>query len=580
MLNKIEEHMLGFQNGFNSEKFIATEGQTVFTLTNGSYKIGKNRLTVYIHGIKQVSDAFTETSETSFTLSTGVPADTEVEAVWYESVLPATGGHNSNHHVGGVDEIDVTNLKNYQEQIATPLAETPTVIDLKKKYGAVGDGVADDSDAIQQAEDEASSSDGKAAVVFYGGNYRITKTINKSPKTRWIGVGNRYINSSYTERKSQGSRIVCDFDGDAIAITGYPVDGNGINQRGGIQGIQVYSDNVAYPNSRGVVVTNDAREHFMRDVLINGFNFSFHATNAKAFRFEEVYLTGAKTTGLFAEDCTDFLFFHSQVDGEVYGGHFKNCKGFTGTGARFQVSGTNLRLESCSLFSFTGGFNDTGNGIGLHLINTRYSQFANIVYYANGGTSPHVLVESTGTSTTSNLTITGVFHNGSTGTPKGIEFIRPDGSNMRDIIAGGDFSLTTPLTNTIAVTSGLRVLPSIGVASRIGSIGDNLLPDADNTRTLGSASLRYQRVTANEHNVYLNAGDSQPRSKLGSASLEFGAGGSTAPDTKIYRAAADLLRTDDDFDINVGKTLSLRSPDGSRWKINVDDTGAITTTKV
>jgi hypothetical protein len=66
------------------EEFTATEGQTLFTLTQGSYPLGMNLLTVYIWGAKQPPNGFTETTTTSFTLAEGVPAGTKVLAEWFE----------------------------------------------------------------------------------------------------------------------------------------------------------------------------------------------------------------------------------------------------------------------------------------------------------------------------------------------------------------------------------------------------------------------------------------------------------------------------------------------------------------
>lgn len=59
----------------------ATSGQTVFNLVNGlSYTPGTGQLRVYINGVRQFPDAYTETSNVSYTLDTGVSAGTVVFA--------------------------------------------------------------------------------------------------------------------------------------------------------------------------------------------------------------------------------------------------------------------------------------------------------------------------------------------------------------------------------------------------------------------------------------------------------------------------------------------------------------------
>lgn len=59
----------------------ATSGQTVFELVNDlSYTPGTGQLRVYINGVRQFPDAYTETSANAYTLSTGVTAGTVVFA--------------------------------------------------------------------------------------------------------------------------------------------------------------------------------------------------------------------------------------------------------------------------------------------------------------------------------------------------------------------------------------------------------------------------------------------------------------------------------------------------------------------
>ena len=59
----------------------ATSGQTIFTLVDGkTYTPGAGQLRVYINGVRQFPDAYTETSSTVYTLSTGVNAGTIVFA--------------------------------------------------------------------------------------------------------------------------------------------------------------------------------------------------------------------------------------------------------------------------------------------------------------------------------------------------------------------------------------------------------------------------------------------------------------------------------------------------------------------
>jgi hypothetical protein len=63
------------------QSYTATSGQTIFALTGGlTYTPGSGQLRVYIDGIRQFPAAYTETSTTVFTLTTGAPAGTKVLA--------------------------------------------------------------------------------------------------------------------------------------------------------------------------------------------------------------------------------------------------------------------------------------------------------------------------------------------------------------------------------------------------------------------------------------------------------------------------------------------------------------------
>lgn len=68
--------------------------------------------------------------------------------------------------------------------------EDPAAVYLTKDYFAVGaDGLADDSDALQQAIDKAASGSGFGIVFIPQGTYRLTKTVYVWPGIRLIGYG-------------------------------------------------------------------------------------------------------------------------------------------------------------------------------------------------------------------------------------------------------------------------------------------------------------------------------------------------------------------------------------------------------
>jgi hypothetical protein len=147
------------------QSFTATQGQTVFNLTNVSYTPNTNSLAVYVNGSKQVSGVnYTETSVNSFTLTSGANAGDIVEAVSGFSAsngtLYATG---VKYNEGSTNAVNRTVQSKLQE-ILSPL-----------DFGAIGDGVTDDTTAITNMV---------AALVSNGGG-----TVYLNGKTYYMGAG-------------------------------------------------------------------------------------------------------------------------------------------------------------------------------------------------------------------------------------------------------------------------------------------------------------------------------------------------------------------------------------------------------
>ena len=135
----------------------ATAGQTVFNLSTLSYAPGTNSLSVYVDGVNQYEGStysFVETDSTTVTFTAGLHVGALVK---FTTATPATGtATNANvvvYDPAGVGAVTTT--------VETKLRETVSV----KDFGAVGDGVADDTAAVQSMITEY------GFAVFSIGNY-------------------------------------------------------------------------------------------------------------------------------------------------------------------------------------------------------------------------------------------------------------------------------------------------------------------------------------------------------------------------------------------------------------------------
>ena len=97
------------------ERFIATAGQTVFTLTKGTYEPNANRIFWYWNRVKQNSDVLSETSSTTVTLPENIISAGDEILFDYIEVLNADPLpiHGSEHLSDGIDPIpNATGSKN------------------------------------------------------------------------------------------------------------------------------------------------------------------------------------------------------------------------------------------------------------------------------------------------------------------------------------------------------------------------------------------------------------------------------------------------------------------------------------
>lgn len=157
------------------EVITATAGQTVFNLSTINYTPGTNSLSVYIDGVNQyVGDSYLETDSDTVTFTAGLHVGAEVK---FTTAVPISTGVIDAGSVGYTAGFTGA----VGQTVQTKLEQYISV----KDFGAVGNGVADDSTAIQAALTAGAG----RAVYFPGGTYLISATLTVPADTMVTGDG-------------------------------------------------------------------------------------------------------------------------------------------------------------------------------------------------------------------------------------------------------------------------------------------------------------------------------------------------------------------------------------------------------
>jgi hypothetical protein len=212
------DNIVGINSNFvnyTSEQEIqtATAGQTVFTLTTMQYLPGTNSLSVFVDGVNQYGPgaqyAYVETNATIVTFVNGLHVGALVKFTTSTiNSAAATSADQVSYTPAGTGAV-ATNVQ-------AKLRETVSVQD----FGAVGDGVTDDTAAIQAAID-ASYSNYNKTVYVPNGIYKLTDKITITQGVMIICEGSQGSNESYgTVFKHYSNDSCFRWDGSGAQFTG------------------------------------------------------------------------------------------------------------------------------------------------------------------------------------------------------------------------------------------------------------------------------------------------------------------------------------------------------------------------
>lgn len=284
----INSNFVNFTN--EQEIQTATAGQTVFTLTTMQYQPGTSSLSVFVDGVNQYGPgaqyAYVETDSTTVTFISGLHVGAEVKFT--------TSAINASSYG---DAFQISYTPPFTASVATnvgdKLAQTVSV----KDFGAVGDGVVDDTAAIQAAIDYANSLGG-GEIFVPTGTYNIGST------TLVMKTGVTLRGEGNTQSIIQSDTFVLDYGSWAA---------------GGTQNCKLYSLQLHCTGTDGCILLTGQTSGDSVTGEINAFDVYFNADQSIVIDEAKFYYSGFWNI----DRCIFRKFLHlstaSNLNGQGYG---------------------------------------------------------------------------------------------------------------------------------------------------------------------------------------------------------------------------------------------------------------------
>lgn len=440
------------------DDFTGDGSTVVFTLSVSPST--KNATSVYIDGIYQSKDNYNLTGA-MLTFTTAPPLLSDIEVVIQDSSL-IVGGSSSQqitYNQGGTGAVTRTVQARLRDYVSV------------KDFGAVGDGVTDDTTALTNAIAATASSE-------YGLSFE---------------AGKNYLVSAPLSFSNSGNTVPrwVDFNGCAITASG-SFSGSSV----------VYVE-----NPQGKVDT-----FWMSNAYIDatGVNYGFYLKGGQDGRYSSLQVVNAVSHGFLIQGETGFGIYYNVFDTCKAGASTKGNggDGFRISGVVSRFANSNTFVNCVSQFNAAGGFRigiSSGNTFICCAAEENVADagfvFGDLVTSVSivGGFTENNDYSGTDTSfrilsgaAVDNIRISGGRHNGTTNgdfTQDGIMY------NTTDVGDVTVWNTDLKIRNLTLGGSGANIVSADATSIRFG---DTLNPDADNTYNLGSNALRWAAVYCND----------------------------------------------------------------------------------
>ena len=210
-------------------------------------------------------------------------------------------------------------------------------------FGAVGDGLTDDTVALQKAIDATISG---GSLYFPGGHKYLVRSLHAEGEVHWLGPGGSWLN----DRAADGAVIIQGNDATEDLLTLH---------------------NSAYSNISGIAFDGNKLHQSKK---LNGMRL----INCEFSRFDNIYVTSCSGHGILLENINTV-----QTSDEI---DLVDCysvlNGLDGVHYDFQLPGGVFAPGDCEIIGGHYDFN-TGNGISLHV--SHYTSITGANVLSNGG---------------------------------------------------------------------------------------------------------------------------------------------------------------------------------------------------